>query len=325
MLINISDVWASARADHNRYLEKVIDNGLASLGQSSLDQRIRYFLNFLKVHLTTKHIHGLESAINYHKKTQRKISRHERAQFNNYLSELFNYNTFRRRKLRDWSAYKLCRSSNYRVCPYCHYSLILVTQEKKGGIRPNLDHWYPQHLYPYLALALNNLIPCCSVCNSHLKGTEDMHSKPYLHPLLDKESLHFRCEKPGSSIVDIITDFENVKNQLSVRIHFDTSCKKSTNTLTLFQLRERYDQLSEDGAKFVGMKTHCDGLEDWFKSHLSGPLHPAPTAPQPQSRAREVRQLGFDREHYKNQIFGKMYADLYDQFDRTSLLNKRYP
>ncbi|KTB61509.1 hypothetical protein AO067_20020 [Pseudomonas viridiflava ICMP 13104] len=152
-----------------------------------------------------------------------------------------------------------------------------------------------------------------------------MHSKPYLHPFLDSESLHFRCEKPGSSIVDIITDFENVKDQLSVRIDFNTACKKSTNTVTLFQLRERYKLLSSDGAKFVGMKTHSDGLEDWFQAYLLGPLHPAPATPQLKNRAKEIRQLGFDREHYKNEVFGKMYADLYDQFDRTSLLNKPYP
>lgn len=325
MLINISDVWASARASHNLYLEGLIDDGLASLGPSALDQRIKLFLEFLKIHLTAKNIYGLNSAISYHQKLQRKISRHERIKVNDFLVELFDYKAFSRRKLRDWSAYKLCRSSNYRVCPYCHYSLMLVTEEKKGGIRPDLDHWYPQHLYPYLALALNNLVPSCLICNSRLKGSADMHINSHLHPFLDSESLHFRCEKPGSSIVDIITDFENVKDQLSVRIDFNGACQKSTNTLTLFQLRERYALLSPDGAKFVGRKTYSDGLEDWFQAHLMGPLHQTPPVPQLKDRAKEIRQLGFDRQDYKNEVFGKMYADLYDQYDRTSLLNNPYP
>ncbi|MDU8362441.1 hypothetical protein [Pseudomonas syringae group sp. J309-1] len=322
MLINISDVWVSARVSHNNYLRKIIDDGMASLGSSQVDKRASLFLEFLRRHLTFKNSCGLQFAIAYHKKLKRRISRYELAQVDALLTRVFNYTRFTRRSLRGWSAYKLCRSSSYRVCPYCHYTLMLVTQEKKKGIRQNLDHWYPQHLYPYLALALDNLIPCCSVCNTHLKGAEDMNEKPFLHPFLDLESLHFRCEKPGSTIVDIITDFENVKDELTFRIEFDPACVKSTNTLELFQLHERYQLLAPDAVKFVGRKTYSDGLEGWFQDHAAGPLCQNQALPPDEPKGSEIRRLGFDRAGYKNEMLGKMYADLYDQFDRTSVLSK---
>lgn len=325
MLINIADVWKSARIAHNRYLEQVIDEGIRSLHSSPIQRRATQFLKSLKTQLTSRRPDSLQSAINSHEKLKRKMSRHELSELNALLGRIFDYRLFITKRKQRWSAYKLCKSLAYRICPYCHHAYMLVTEEKERGIRPDLDHYYPQGRYPYLALALNNLIPSCSTCNSRLKGSTDMASKPFLNPLLDPESLHFRCEKPGSSIVDIISDFENIKEELRIRIVHDPACEKSTNSLVLFQLRERYDQFSREGADFVGAKTSIDNLDDLFRAQAQGPIQQNSASFMPPNKDKEVRQLRFNRSHYKHYVHGKMFADLYDQFDRSSLLGKSYP
>ena len=37
-------------------------------------------------------------------------------------------------------------------------------------MRPQFDHWFPKKKYPLLAISFYNLIPCCTYCNSSVKG-----------------------------------------------------------------------------------------------------------------------------------------------------------
>lgn len=50
-----------------------------------------------------------------------------------------------------------------------------------GKSRPQMDHYYPRDLYPYLAVSLYNLVPCCAVCNT-AKGPLDTMKDPILYP-----------------------------------------------------------------------------------------------------------------------------------------------
>lgn len=65
------------------------------------------------------------------------------------------------------------------VCPYCNrqYTFTLAS----GKSRPQMDHYYPRDLYPYLAVSLYNLVPCCAVCNT-AKGPLDTMKDPILYP-----------------------------------------------------------------------------------------------------------------------------------------------
>ena len=65
------------------------------------------------------------------------------------------------------------------VCPYCNrqYTFTLAS----GKSRPQMDHYYPRDLYPYLAVSLYNLVPCCAVCNT-AKGPLDTREYPILYP-----------------------------------------------------------------------------------------------------------------------------------------------
>lgn len=100
-----------------------------------------------------------------------------------YLMKAFCYEKFCNSHATEgkWDAYKFCKGLNVSVCPYCNRQYIFTVAEheerQRDGnvtcyVRPELDHFYPKDIYPYLSCNLYNLIPSCSVCN-HAKSDTD--------------------------------------------------------------------------------------------------------------------------------------------------------
>jgi len=50
------------------------------------------------------------------------------------------------------------------TCVYCNRNYIYAV-DKSGVVKPQIDHFYPQHMYPFLGLNYYNLIPACQTCN----------------------------------------------------------------------------------------------------------------------------------------------------------------
>ncbi len=72
-----------------------------------------------------------------------------------------------------WGAYNFVKEIGIMTCPYCNRVYTNLIIGKKKNYRPALDHFYPESKYPYLALSLFNLIPCCNICNSSFKSDSD--------------------------------------------------------------------------------------------------------------------------------------------------------
>ncbi len=76
------------------------------------------------------------------------------------------YKNFSNRKLgKRWAD-----TIGVRVCPYCNRSYVFTLDN--GEARPQYDHYFPKSSYPYLAISMYNLVPCCSICNS-AKGSAE--------------------------------------------------------------------------------------------------------------------------------------------------------
>ena len=68
------------------------------------------------------------------------------------------------------------------TCPYCNRNYI-YTSKKKQKIKPEIDHFYPKHLYPILGISYFNLIPSCEPCNGQsAKFKKDPFSERILSP-----------------------------------------------------------------------------------------------------------------------------------------------
>ena len=67
------------------------------------------------------------------------------------------------------------------VCPYCGRNFTTTIQKgaKSHARTCQIDHFYPQSKYPWLAVSLLNLIPSCGFCNNKKKDREPDILYPY--------------------------------------------------------------------------------------------------------------------------------------------------
>lgn len=59
-----------------------------------------------------------------------------------------------------------------KTCVYCNGQSTITIGEDKISARYELDHYYSKSEYPYLSIAIFNLYPACTPCNSRKSNTE---------------------------------------------------------------------------------------------------------------------------------------------------------
>lgn len=108
-------------------------------------------------------------------------------EFGKLLSEnIFNYKKFRSSD----ACLNYLRSLSFEevYCPYCGYEplkLVGVAAGATGDIEKallDLDHFFSKADFPYFAISLFNLVPCCHTCNSRYKLTKKFNLKAHIHP-----------------------------------------------------------------------------------------------------------------------------------------------
>jgi hypothetical protein len=95
--------------------------------------------------------------------------------------KIFNYSGYEK-----WKPYLLASELGVDTCCYCNRLFTsTVGDDGDKGSRCQFDHFLPKSKYPYFALSFYNLIPCCSVCNSSLKGDVDFSFEGNVHPYVE--------------------------------------------------------------------------------------------------------------------------------------------
>ena len=102
------------------------------------------------------------------------------------------YKNFTKRKFGGQWAEKI----GVKICPYCNRNYIFTLQN--SSVRPQYDHFFPKSLYPYLALSMYNLIPCCAVCNSAKQDFDTYDStileENFIYPYRDSYGEQFNFQ-----------------------------------------------------------------------------------------------------------------------------------
>lgn len=112
-------------------------------------------------------------------------------QINQELFTGIDYKAFANSHSDEWSGLLLMKelAKHVRYCPYCNAETIYAIRfTERGGarmVKNAFDHYFPRARYPFLGLALYNLIPACSRCNSNLKGSKYKDLVRMAHPYLD--------------------------------------------------------------------------------------------------------------------------------------------
>jgi len=188
---------------------------------------------------------------------------------------IFDYDRFVKGN-KDWGAYKLVDAIGIRVCPYCNRSFIDIIDSVSGKTRPDIDHFYPKSLYPFLSMSIYNMIPSCGVCNSSFKGKIDFFNTEHCHPYED--SFHdfgkFVLNKDSKIItVDSIINTESSINNLDIVLKpkRDISIEKFNHSKKTFHLEDLYN-LHKDCALELLNKSilySSDRIEDLKKINIA--------------------------------------------------------
>ena len=210
----ISNINRSVLADDSKkcldYLSKEVIENLLKADTRVLKEHIAYF---------TKHYPS---------------SIENDSELNTLLrEEIFEkeYNNWGGRK--KYGAYSFVETLDLKTCSYCNRNYTFVVNEADGKLRPEIDHFYPKSIYPFLAMSFYNLIPSCSICN-HTKSNkvEENLENPY-----DIKENSYRFTYVPNSI-----EFSVVEKEKYNFDSFEIELKGNQSNIELFKLEQLYKQ-----------------------------------------------------------------------------------
>ena len=154
------------------------------------------------------------------------------------LSEIFidessglykNFTSYKK----EYDAYKFVKSLDLKTCPYCNRNYTFTVDEDSGKLRPEIDHFYPKSIYPFLAMSFYNLIPSCPICN-HTKSSKI--SNDLINPYdIKKNDFKFTYKPTDITFTQIDSKKYNTNS-------FEIEFKSSNKNIETFKLDELYKQ-----------------------------------------------------------------------------------
>ena len=141
------------------------------------------------------------------------------------------YNNWSKRKT--YGSYKFVETLDLKTCPYCNRNYTFIVDEESGKLRPEIDHFYPKSIYPFLAMSFYNLIPSCPICN-HTKSSKIKEN--LINPYDIKDDDFKFTYKP----TDI--SFSQIESKKYNMDSFEIEFKKKNENIDIFKLDELYKQ-----------------------------------------------------------------------------------
>ena len=181
------------------------------------------------------------------------------------------------------------------VCPYCNRNFINpIYKENSVGTdnknqSPDIEHFFPKSIYPFLSLSISNLLPSCAFCNK-IKSDVDTFQLNCLSPYEIKNS-------------DFKFDFTLHTNQVKeVRlISKNKDCKNSE----ILHLESLYNEV------------HSKYINDIFKDVLKYPKSYYEKSLKnfklTESEYKKVFRNYSKEKDFNKQPLSKMTKDLYNQ------------
>lgn len=306
MIINIADVWEEATSEHHDFLNDTINNGLGALSCSFLDMAIKDYIEINRDLIVKGTPCQLTDCIrDYENRFGNYLMRNYVSQ---RLQEIFDYDSFSKKSTKPWTAFDLCNSAKYKVCCYCHMvsTGTALSDEHGKGYRPPLDHYYIKSDYPFLALTLSNLIPCCEKCNgSQMKHSINFAVNLHLNPLLDVESIEFELRPLDDDEIAKALALQLEPTKYCLVVEAKLNHDLSNNSIKTFQLKSRYKEYATK-AFYLARKSRGFAAR---KSSLENTL----------DFALEIASLlEFEPDLYKNAEYGKARVCIAKQFGALS-------
>jgi len=179
--------------------------------------------------------------------------------YNVFISSVYN-------KTDRFDKFDFIKQIDVDTCPYCNRSYIYYLSKDKK-IKPELDHFYPKNVYPYLGMSFYNLIPSCQTCNGF--GAKSEHdpivenlTSPYL---LKDEDFEFTYEPVSGHILNTLLD------KTSIEVKFK---KNIPGHLSIFKLNLLYAQHADHVIELIikSKVKYSDTYREYLKSYAENGL-----------------------------------------------------
>ena len=307
MIINISDVWEDARAQHVYFLNEIIDRGIERLGRSALHRKTSKFIKNNKDLILSGAPEELQLSIDEFNEI---FSAKEKPKAVEIFRSIFDYEDFSKKNTTAWGAYKLCKAAKYKTCCYCHLVEIgtSLPNEETRGYRPPIDHYYAKSQYPFLSLTLNNFVLCCEKCNGpQMKWQIDFSEEKHLNPLVNNESIEFvlECNDPNEQSIAEIMGLKLSKDKYRLNLKITENIELSKASINTFQLVDRYQNYAGQAfhlaKKMKGLSSRLRMLDDALDVDIS---------------INDI--LEFEPENYKSIPYGKARLCIANQFGNAN-------
>jgi hypothetical protein len=172
------------------------------------------------------------------------------------------------------------------VCPYCNRNFIspIYKDERVGEDNrkqaPDIEHFFPKSIYPFLALSISNLLPSCSFCNK-VKSDVDTYpncKSPYeieedefkfSFDSLDvsKRTIKLKSSSDNSKILHLENLYAEVHNQFVDEVYLDSRKYPLENRRFL----NKFFSLPLDSQERLYKRKYCNYFkeDDFNKQPLS--------------------------------------------------------
>lgn len=237
------------------YLARVVKERLNELIEG-LSNKEELKNIYEKVKINNKNITGFSKDDlkgNIEKIYGMKLKKDEEEKFK-VLEYIFSYDEFSKSqsitmnngKTKNWGRHNFLTRLGISVCPYCNRQYINnYTELSENKTTADLDHFYIQKLYPYLALSLYNFIPSCQICNRTFKGATNFfdgenhnHIYPYKEGFKNKAKFTLGFNKDYDLNV-LLGMSDNFKVEFKFDCDGDTK-SKIKNSIETFKLDKIY-------------------------------------------------------------------------------------
>jgi hypothetical protein len=221
------------------------------------------------------------------------------------LKSVFDYDRFI--SAHKITSYALAKILDRNTCTYCNriYTITIVERDiitkrfnnEHRITRPQFDHWYPKSIFPALAMSFYNLIPSCSICNSTVKGSDELNLTDHLHPYLDDMATDFVFSYDLESVYEA---------KVKVIAKENSKCANTLKALRVLSVYGGHSNLELKDLLELKLKYPKDYLETLFKSTFKG-----------LSNESEVYRLIFgvelDNKNFHKRPFSKFKTDIISQ------------
>ncbi|KIM11751.1 MAG: hypothetical protein KU38_06155 [Sulfurovum sp. FS08-3] len=159
-----------------------------------------------------------------------------------YFETLYSYlnqsDKFTDQDDKPYQAYELIVKLGVTVCPYCNRNTIYNLRYTKRRTS-ELDHFYPQSKYPFLAISFYNLIPSCKVCNKiKLDNDDKEYINPYDMRFDPNKNMKFSFKLKDATFYHSVDGFK-IDYKFNQKISADEK-NRIENNLNDFELKDLY-------------------------------------------------------------------------------------